>query len=142
MKTLVVDASAAASWLLASQSTAPARRLLAALADYELIAPDVFQWEIGNLLVRQSRRDAGFDLSQAFARLDEYEIGLAPVMSAAEVRRMAFLAQGRGLSLFDAAYLWLTLERDAGLASRDADLLNAVADAGQDVLDLREKERP
>ena len=135
MKTLVVDASAAASWLLASQSTAPARRLLAALDDYELIAPDVFQWEIGNLLVRQSRRDAGFDLSQAFARLDEYEIGLAPVMSAAEVRRMAFLAQGRGLSLFDAAYLWLTLERDA-------DLLNAVADAGQDVLDLREKERP
>ena len=66
MKTLVVDASAAASWLLASQSTAPARRLLAALDDYELIAPDVFQWEIGNLLVRQSRRDAGFDLYDNF----------------------------------------------------------------------------
>lgn len=142
MKTLVVDASAAASWLLASQSTAPARRLLETLDDYDLIAPDVFQWEIGNLLVRQSRRDAGFDLFQAFARLDEYEIGLAPALAGADVRRIAFLASGRGLSLFDTAYLWLTLERDAGLASRDADLLNAVADAGQDVLDLREKERP
>ena len=142
MKTLVVDASAASSWLLASQSTAPARHLLETLDDYDLIAPDVFQWEIGSLLVRQSRRDAGFDLFQAFARLDEYEIGLAPALAGADVRRIAFLASGRGLSLFDTAYLWLTLERDAGLASRDADLLNAVADAGQDVLDLREKERP
>lgn len=142
MKTLVVDASAAASWLLASQSTAPARRLLAALDDYELIAPDVFHWEIGNLLVRQSRRDVGFDLSQAFARLDEYEIGLAPALSSREVRRIALLAQGRGLSLFDAAYLWLSFERDAGLASRDADLLKAATAAGQDVLDLREKDLP
>jgi len=140
MKTLVVDASAAASWLLASQSTAPARRLLAALDDYELIAPDVFQWEVANLLVRQARRDAGFDLSEAFVRLDEYEIGLAPALSAPEVGRIALLAQGRGLSLFDAAYLWLTLERDAGLASRDADLLKAAAAAGQDVVDLREKD--
>ena len=57
-----------------------------------------------------------------------------------EVRRIALLAQGRGLSLFDAVYLWLTLERDAGLASRDADLLKAAAAAGQDVVDLREKD--
>lgn len=137
-KPLVVDASAAASWLLASQSTEASQRLLMALDAYELLAPDIFRWEIGNLLVRQARRDKGFDLAEAFARLDEYEIQVAPSPGGEDLRRLARMAELQRLSLFDASYLWLALSADAALASRDTDLLAATQAAGLTLVDLRD----
>lgn len=137
-KILVVDASAAASWLLASQATRPALALLDQLDAYELTAPYVFGWEMANLLVRQARRDSGFDLTEAFARLDDFEIAAAAPPETAGIRRLAHLAAANGLSLFDASYLWLTLAVDGTLASRDSALLDAATAAGQPVLDLRE----
>lgn len=137
-KPLVIDASAAAAWLLASQSTQAAQRLLMALDDYDLLAPHIFQWEIGNLLVRQSSRDRGFQIAEAFERLDDYEIRIAPPSGWEKMRHLARLAQLRRLSLFDASYLWLAISADATLASRDADLLAAAEDAGLALLDLRD----
>lgn len=135
---LVVDASAAASWLLASQTTTPALNLLAALDDYELLAPEIFRWEIGNLLVRQARRDSDFDLVSAFDQLDEYEILVAPPLDRQGMHLVARMAQVQRLSLFDTSYLLLALSVDAALASRDADLLRATAESGLPILDLRE----
>lgn len=138
MTKLIVDASAAASWLLASQATPTALKLLDQLDAFEAIAPDVFQWEIGNLLVRQTRREPGFDQDEAFAVLDGFGITLAPPLETAEVRRLARIATARGLSLFDAGYLWLALKVDGAVASRDAGLLAAARAAGVDVFDLRD----
>lgn len=43
-----------------------------------------------------------------------------------------------GISLFDAAYLALAMEKDARLASRDGVLLAAATAAGLPVFDLRD----
>lgn len=102
---LIVDASAAASWLLASQATESASDLLVDLGAFEPSAPHVFQWEIGNLLVRQTRREPGFSLNEAFAVLDSFRITLAPPAGRDAVRALAGIAAARGLSLYDAGYV-------------------------------------
>ena len=135
---LIVDASAAASWLLASQSTTPAKDLLDRLGAFETSAPHVFQWEIGNLLVRQTRRDPGFRLNEAFAVLESFRITLAPPTGRDAVRALVGFAAARGLSLFDAAYLWLAMQTEGAVASRDAGLLAAATAAGLPVFDLRD----
>ena len=137
MTKLVVDASAAASWLLASQATKSALELLDRLGSYEPTAPQVFQWEVGNLLVRQTRREPGFDLGEAFAILDSFNIALAPPAGKADIRTLASVAATRGLSLFDAGYLWLAMKIDGTVASRDGGLLEAANAAGLHVFDLR-----
>lgn len=134
---LIVDASAAASWLLASQATPAATELLNRLDAFETSAPHLFQWEIGNLLVRQTRRESGFSLGEAFTVLDSFRITLAPPTGHDAVRALAGLAAARGLSLFDAGYLWLAMQTDGALASRDESLLAAATAAGVDVFDLR-----
>ena len=135
---LIVDASAAASWLLASQATPSATELLVGLGAFEPSAPHVFQWEIGNLLVRQTRREPGFSLNEAFAVLDSFRITLAPPTGRDAVRALAGIAAPRGLSLFDAGYLWLAMQTDGAVASRDAGLLAAALAAGLPVFDLRD----
>ncbi|MDI6623689.1 MAG: type II toxin-antitoxin system VapC family toxin [Brevundimonas sp.] len=135
---LIVDASAAASWLLASQATPSSTELLDRLGAFEIAAPHIFQWEIGNLLVRQTRRQPGFSLNEAFAILDGFRITLAPPTGRDAVRALAGIAAARGLSLFDAGYLWLAMQTDGAVASRDADLLAAATAAGLPVFDLRD----
>ena len=135
---LIVDASAAASWLLASQATPLALDLLDRLGTFEPIAPQVFQWEVGNLLVRQTRREPGFELREAFAVLDSFNISLAPPAGKDEIRSLASVAATRGLSLFDAGYLWLAMKIGGAIASRDGGLLDAAINAGLPVFDLRD----
>lgn len=137
MKTLVVDASAAASWLLASQATRPALELIDQLDAWRLVAPYVFDWEVGNLLVRRARREATFDLPEAFAQLAAFEIDTAPAPDRDGINRLANIGAAKGLSLFDASYLYLALGLDAALASRDGPLLAVALAAGVDVFDLR-----
>jgi predicted nucleic acid-binding protein len=136
--TLIVDASAAASWLLASQETRSALELLDRLDSFDLMAPHIFQWETGNLLVRQTRRDPGFDLQEAFTLLEDFEIALAPAWERNDLRLLGLFAAGRGLSLFDASYLWLAMAVDGAIASRDRELLDAATAAGLPVFDLRD----
>lgn len=138
MTKLIVDASTAAAWLLASQTTSSAVNLLDRISTYTPIAPHVFQWEVGNLLVRQTRRAPGFDLREAFAVLDSFGIAVAPAPGQAEIRSLAGVAAARGLSLFDASYLWLAMAVGGTLASRDGDLLDTANAAGLPVLDLRD----
>lgn len=137
MKTLVIDASAAASWLLASQATRPALGLLDQLDAWRLVAPYIFDWEVGNLLVRQARREAAFDLPEAFAQLAAFEIDTAPAPDRDGINRLASIGAAKGLSLFDASYLYLALGTDGALASRDGSLLAVALSAGVDVFDLR-----
>jgi predicted nucleic acid-binding protein len=135
---LIVDASAAASWLLASQATRSATELLDRLSDFEPGAPYIFQWELGNLLVRQTRRERGFDPREAYGVLDTFKIELAPPVGQDDIRALAAIAAGRGLSLFDAGYLWLAMRTDGIVASRDGGLLAATINAGLPVFDLRD----
>ena len=138
MTTLIVDASAAASWLLASQETRPALELLERLDAFDLMAPHIFQWETANLLVLQTRRDPSFDLQEALTLLDDFQISLAPPWQRNDLRLLSLFAASRGLSLFDASYLWLGMAVDGTVASRDRGLLDAAIAAGLPVFDLRD----
>ena len=136
MTALVLDASAALAWLLPSQATMAADRLLARADEYDFIAPDVFRWEVANVLMVKAR---GHSLAadEAFGQLDALEIVFDQPLAEGEVRQLVDVAIANGLSLFDAAYLALAIERDAALASRDGPLLAAGIAAGVDVFDLR-----
>lgn len=137
MTAVVLDASAALAWLLPSQATATAGRLLAQADEYDFIAPHVFVWEIANVLMAKARGHS-MAVGDAFGQLDGIEIDFDQPMTAREVRQLVEVAAEAGLSLFDAAYLALAIERRAVLASRDSPLLAAAATVGVDVFDLRD----
>lgn len=136
MTPVVLDASAALAWLLPSQATPPAHRLLEQADEWEFIAPDVFVWEVANVLVVKARGHS-IVVGEAFAQLDGMEIALDQPLTVGEVRQLTEVATTAGLTLFDAAYLALAIERSAVLASRDTLLLSAAIAVGVDVFDLR-----
>lgn len=137
MTAVVLDASAALAWLLPSQATAAACRLLAQSDDHDFIAPDVFVWEVANVLLAKAR-GRSIVVGEALDQLDGIEIAFDEPLTASEVRQLMDVAAAAGLSLFDAAYLALAIERRAVLASRDRPLLAAAATVGVDVFDLRD----
>ena len=136
MTVVVLDASAALAWILPSQATTAASRLLEQADEHDFIAPDVFLWEVANVLITKARSGSVVVVS-ALDQLDELKIDFDHAFSAAEVRRLVDVAAVTGISLFDAAYLALAMEQDAVLASRDGPLLAAATAAGLPVFDLR-----
>ena len=137
MTLLVIDASAAASWLIRAQSTAAADALAARMDDHDFVAPYIFCWEIANVLLRQSRRNH-WPLAQALDDLQGFGIRYADPPSPDDVLDDALRAENGRLSLFDAAYLTMAVQLDAPLATRDAALLAACGALGLDHLDLRD----
>ncbi|WP_420469835.1 type II toxin-antitoxin system VapC family toxin [Brevundimonas sp. FT23042] len=136
MTVVVLDASAALAWILPSQATTAASRLLEQADEHDFIAPDVFLWEVANVLITKARSGSVVVVS-ALDQLDELKIDFDHAFSAAEVRRLVDVAAVTRISLFDAAYLALAMEQDAVLASRDGPLLAAATAAGLPVFDLR-----
>lgn len=136
MKIVTIDASAAASWLLPLQRTSAADRFLEDDQPRRLIAPDIFAWEIGNLLARNARRNA--EAAAGYLQdLQALDIRVTAPRDRESILGLVDFATKEGLSLFDAAYLILCLERGAALASRDGRLLDAARAASVDVYDLR-----
>lgn len=136
MTLVVLDASAALAWLLPSQATATAHQLLEQADEYDFIAPDIFLWEVANVLVAKARGHS-IVVRDAFDQLDGIEIDLDHPLTDGEVRQLTDVATATGLGLFDAAYLALAIERNGVLASRDKLLLSAAVAVGVDVFDLR-----
>lgn len=137
MTTIVVDASTALAWLLPSQATKSSNRLLQQADGFDFIVPHIFTWEVANVLVVRARRQGSVP-AEALGQLDTLEIDLDPALDSHEIRQLMEVSLLAGISLFDAAYLGLAVEREAWLASRDVPLLSAAIAAGVDVLDLRD----
>lgn len=136
MTLVVLDASAALAWMLPSQATPAASGLLEQADEHDFIAPDVFLWEVANVLLTKAR-GGSVVVAAALDQLDELNIDFDHAFSTAEVRQLTDVAAVAGISLFDAAYLALAIEQDAVLASRDGPLLAAATAAGLPVFDLR-----
>jgi predicted nucleic acid-binding protein len=136
---VVIDASAALAWVLSSQATVSATAFLESRAAPRLVAPSVFSWEIRNVLLSLGRRGllATTDYAAALRALDELQISIGPALNEEEVRELAVVAQGLGLSLFDTAYFVMAIEGSMGLASRDGGLLQVAAANGIECFDFR-----
>ncbi|MAC88153.1 MULTISPECIES: type II toxin-antitoxin system VapC family toxin [Maricaulis] len=136
MKPLVVDASAAAGWLLRQQGNPRSDAFLARNLASMKVAPDIFNWEIINLLrVHAERRAIDFDVTMT--DLDTLGIETVEPRGRLKMRELALFALQTRLSLFDAAYLALAVELDGEIVSRDASLLNAAARLGVANYDIR-----
>ena len=130
MRLCVVDASAAAAWLLPDEAETGAKALTD-VAAATLHAPWLFWAELRNILIvceRRGRVPEG--AAEAFlSALDGLAIAFDTVPSDAEVLR---LSRGYGLTVYDALYLELALRLQAPLLTLDRKLARAAQDAGVD----------
>lgn len=136
-KIVTIDASAAISWLVPAQSTQRAEALLAGAQAMVLTAPDIFAWEVGNLIMSRGRRGQ-IDIPASLASLELMGIRIAPPRPANAVFALTAMSAATGLSLFDAAYLDEALQTGSALASRDLKLLQTATRHGVECLDLND----
>ncbi len=137
MNRVVIDASVAFSWILASQLTRSAEALRA-LANAEFVAPYIFSFELRNGLLRAERQKR---LSRVAADLAVADlliaVGLDDPPAPAIMEAVLEVARRQGLSFYDACYLELAQRVGGELASRDAALIAAAATLGLRVYDAR-----
>ncbi len=134
MKPVVVDASVSGAWVLPDESSQAAERLLEKIVagELELSVPDLWSYELTNLLLAAFRR----------RRIDEETvweahrlIGEIPVRafdqdSVLARRRTTRLALRFDLSAYDAAYLELADRLQCPLRSFDRRLSQAARSIG------------
>lgn len=137
----VLDASVAAAWLLPDEHTIEASYTFGSMraGRYRAHAPELWLWECGNVIasaVKRSRVNADKALA-LWHVLDSLRtrIDLA-TLEPGQVRACLLLGTEHGLSLHDAAYLWLALSLRLPLLSHDRRLSEAAARAGVAVLRL------
>lgn len=116
----VVDASALSALLFGEPAAAAAA---AELGDDTLVAPALIEYELGNTCWKKMRRhpESAEGLRQAFGLLRRLELRLYDP----EPQPVLALAVARGVTYYDASYLWLAEALQVPLVSLDARLLAA-----------------
>lgn len=134
MKATVIDASAAAAWVLPDESNEAAQALFgqACLEGEAFHAPQLWPWEMGNLLIMARRRGriAAGSVDLALETLAATRVQLDPAHDLHRQAQTARMAVTHDLTFYDAAYLELVLRLNGQLASRDRKLLAAAAACG------------
>ncbi len=119
-KAQVVDASVVAAIAFGEPEAARAAKLL---GDDELFAPSLLRYEVANIAWKKARRaPKQADLVAAALRLAlELDIRYVDV----EHDAVFELAMEKGVTAYDAAYLWLSRVLKAPLTTLDAHLASA-----------------
>ncbi len=124
MKTVVVDASVAAKWLIEEPGSDASLQLRA--SEYELVCPDLLFLEVGNVIWRKVR--AG-EIEEVDGRVMIAAILDAPMQieSAAALLPAAWeIAVRHDRSVYDGVYLALAVALDAQLVTADRRLARAL----------------
>lgn len=133
MSKIVIDASVCGAWVLARGPDEGASDTLPLLRGSQGIVPDIWRYEVSNLLLVSVRQDA-LSRSEMYQRwLVLVRLRLVTVHMDVGPGLVDFARQ-HGLSLYDAAYLQLARQERAPLATLDKRLASAAIDAGIDVL--------
>ena len=139
-KPVVIDASAAAPWVIPEERTPVTDRLFADIMSSKGVyfAPALWLWETANILLVSFRRrrmeQADFDGGLALLAGCPVEFdGLPDLHRRSQILR---LANVHGLTFYDAAYLELALRLNGQLASADRQLVAAAKSCGIPCLDL------
>lgn len=135
---IVVDASIALSWVIASQNTDAANALLRT-ANAEFVAPYIFQFEIRNALLEAERRDKAQPcaVDEAIHSIMANFVSCEPPPDEPHLLLVFDLARQERLSFFDASYLECAMRIAATLATRDGPLLEAAARRNVTAYDAR-----
>lgn len=133
---IVLDSSATLAWVYADEIAEPIRHVFNLVSEYGAWVPGLWKLEVANILemgVRRGRHDAAFRNSTLA------DLALLPISVDAKTDRQAWgttvqLAERHRLTLYDAAYLELALQRRLPLASLDGELRGAAQSEGVAVL--------
>jgi len=128
----VLDASLALQWFLEDEADRKySLAVLASLSEKHALVPMRWFYEVGNgLLMAYRRKRIALDQIDGFLmRLKALPIQAAQ-QTPAEILELPALAQVRGLTNYDAAYLAVAKRFGVPLATTDKDLRNAAAFVG------------
>jgi len=132
----VLDASITLAWCFKDRATPLAEGALERLVDEQALVPELWPFEVANVLVLAERRGR---ISQAQAYRFVQLLGRLPI-SVEELGRETILgrvltlAQTSGLTAYDAAYLALAAEAGVPLATTDEPLRQAALRVGVELL--------
>jgi predicted nucleic acid-binding protein len=132
----VLDCSVTIAWCIEDEADAATDALLDSLSAASAIAPPLWVYEVGNVLIQAERRGR-ISESDIMARLDiladlPIEIDTAPM--ARGFGDVLHLARAHQLTSYDAAYLDLAMRKSLPLATRDKALRKAAKAIGVDLL--------
>lgn len=139
MDAFVLDASVAISWCFPgdpTEDTPYSRRILSTLAMRDALVPEVWPFEIANILFvsfKRRKRITEEQIKEYLDRLMALPIRVEPGDLWANVR-LESRARAWNLTAYDAAYLDLALRKHLPLATADDDLKKAALAAGIEVL--------
>ena len=123
---LVVDASVVAKWIIPGEPwEEEANTLKRAIASgrVEAYAPTLLTYELASVLLKAVRKGVlkAVDGIEALKAVGSLGIDLAPVLWE-EVAEVFEAADSTSLTIYDAAYLWLSKKLDAALVTADEKL--------------------
>ena len=136
MSDLVIDASLTLQWFLEDEAGREyGLAILRGLADKRAVVPPLWFYEVGNGLVMAYRRKriTSEQLSGFVIRLKTLPINAGP-QTPMDVLGLPAIAQARGLTTYDAAYLELAMRLELPLATADRALRAAAEAAGVSVV--------
>lgn len=122
----VLDASVTASWCFADESTPASRALHESLPGRSAVVPTLWHAESANLLLVAERRKR-ITVARCTELLELIEsLPIETVDESDRVRGPVLrLARAHRLTIYDAIYLDLAIQRGIELATRDGDLRRA-----------------
>jgi len=132
----VLDASLAVQWFLEDEADRKySLDILSSLSEKRALVPALWFYEVGNgLLMAHRRKRISFGQIDAFlSRLKALPIDTLP-QSPDEILNLPTLAQAHGLTVYDAAYLFLAMKSNSSLATTDNALRRAAASTGVKIL--------
>jgi len=123
---LVVDVSVAAKWIIPGEpweEEANNLKTAIVLGRVDAYAPTLLTYELASVLLKAVKRSVlkAVDGIEALKAVGSLGISLAPVLWE-EVAEVFEAANSTSLTIYDAAYLWLSKKLDAPLVTADEKL--------------------
>lgn len=129
MARLVIDSSVVIKWYVAEEHQAPATAIRDRYreGDLDLLVPDLFYAEIGNI-VWKKRQTQGLAVADARRIIDAVlTLPLEVTPNSQLITEAYHLAEEHGQTVYDSLYLALALSVECQCVSADRRLVNAVA---------------
>lgn len=132
----MLDASIALAWCFEDQSTPLSQASLARLADDRALVPELWPFEVANVLALAERRGRirPSQTSRFVQLLDRLPISVSELGRDRVLGTVLDLARSTRVSAYDAAYLALAARAGVPLATADEPLRLAAQAAGLDLL--------
>jgi predicted nucleic acid-binding protein len=127
MTPIVIDASITIAWLFEDEADDAAIAVAEAVAEHGALAPSLWHYEVGNVLLAAERRgrcSSDFVMS-SLGRLGMLAVAIDSDGGSHRWADTLALARVEGLTVYDAAYLELAIRENASLATRDRELIAA-----------------